>query len=76
MSNSYSTKHWEHGPGAPVGLASYAFVETPSELLIKVKSGEEERGKENYDTLNKSVLWSDEYTRTIHKFIITTLKFL
>ena len=35
MRNSDSTKNWEHIPGAPVGLASFAFLETPAELLIK-----------------------------------------
>ena len=55
MNNPDSTKIWEHGPGAPVRLAPSAFLETPAELLIKkVKSVIDERGKENYDTLNKS----------------------
>ena len=49
MSNSDSTKNWEYGPDVPIGQASSA------ELLIrKVKSGVEDRWKENYDMLNKS----------------------
>ena len=35
MSNSDSTKNWEHVPDAWVGYASSAFLETPDELLIK-----------------------------------------
>ena len=35
ISNSNSTKNLEHGPGVPVWEASYAFLETPAELLIK-----------------------------------------
>ena len=35
MSNSDSTKSWEHGLGSPVGLASSAFQETPAKLFIK-----------------------------------------
>ena len=35
MSNSDSTKNWEHGPVAPVGKTSSAFLETPTEMLIK-----------------------------------------
>ena len=35
MRNSDFTKNWEHGPGATVGKASSAFLETPAELLIK-----------------------------------------
>ena len=57
MSNSDSTKSWEHEPGAQVGWAPSVFLETPAELLIKnVKSMvDEERGNENYDTNNKSI---------------------
>ena len=55
MRNSTSTKNWEHGPGAPVGQVSSAFLEIPAELLIKVRSGVDKSRKENYDTLNKSV---------------------
>ena len=34
MSNSDSMKKWKHGPDAPVGSASSAFLETPAEFLI------------------------------------------
>ena len=39
MCTSDSIKNWEHGPGAPVGYASSAFLETPTEFLIKVVRG-------------------------------------
>ena len=45
MNNSDSAKNWEHGPGAP-GWYPSPFLETPAE------SGLDERGIENYDTLN------------------------
>ena len=35
MGKTDSTKNWGHGLGAPVGLMSSAFLETPAELLIK-----------------------------------------
>ena len=35
MSNLDSTINWEHEPGAVVGKASSAFLETPAKLLIK-----------------------------------------
>ena len=30
-----STKNWKHEPGAPVGQAFSAFLETPAGFLIK-----------------------------------------
>ena len=53
--HSDSTKNWEYGPGAPVGEASSALLETPTDLLIKCQVRGDEKEKENYDTLNKSV---------------------
>ena len=38
MSDSDSTKNWEHRPGAQVNVGSSAFLETAAELLIIVKS--------------------------------------
>ena len=35
MSNTDYTKNRVHGPSAPVGYASSAFLETPTELLTK-----------------------------------------
>ena len=54
MSKSDSTKNWEHGTDAPIGLASSAFIETPDELHIKKQVRVDKRGIENYDTLNKA----------------------
>ena len=53
MSNSDSTKNLEHQLGAPVGLAFSSFLETPNKLLINVKSGVDERVRDNCDSLNK-----------------------
>ena len=46
MSNCDSTKKLgAYGPGASVGLALSAFLETPTELLIKNSIRVDERGK-------------------------------
>ena len=57
MRNSDSTKNWEHGSGAMVGKRPVFFLEIFAELLIKSHVHDRrKRGKENYDTLKKSVL--------------------
>ena len=67
MINSDSTKIWQRGSGAPVGLASSAFLETPAELHIKSHV----RGVEQI-----SFHGANGYTVRIHEFMVTTIKFL
>ena len=76
MSNSDSTKCWEHGPGVPVGLASSAR-NTHRVAHKNVTSWKDERGKENYDTFKQiSFHGSDRYIVTIQEFLKTTIKLL
>ena len=46
-------KAWTRSPS---GLAPSTCLETPTGMLINVKSMIDERGKENYDTVSKSVI--------------------
>ena len=69
------TKNWKHGPGASIRQASFAFLETPTQLLIKsqVRSWRKRKGK----------LWHIEqigshganwYPVTIYDFMTTIQK--
>ena len=51
MNNSDPIKNWEHGPGAPGRIGNFCI----SENTRRVTHTRHEKGKENYDTLNKSV---------------------
>ena len=79
MSNSYSTENWEQGPGAPVhvGSGSSAFLETPAELLIRnqVRGRRKRKGNIWHDE-QISFHGANEYTVTIHEFMMATIRIL
>ena len=73
MSNSDSIKNLEHGQRVPVRYASSAFLETPANLLINVKSGP---GKKPWHVEQISFHCAYGVIVTIHEFMMTTIKFL
>ena len=62
MSKQDSPKNLEHGSGALAGQASSVFLETSTELLITCHDRVDEIGKENYDTVDKSVVIVQMFT--------------